>query len=129
MRTLLTPNRLHNSCTTSLVKARSLSIIRCSGGGSTKDVKVVVVQDTGHSVSSHILCHKGQRVVISAHNKRLVDEIFLKVVCNSPLKCEELGLARMIVPLSIGQRSTPIGNRMQLSILPFLEQDCSQPVG
>ena len=35
----------------------------------------------------------GQRVVISAYDKRLVDEIFLKVVRNGPLKCEELGLA------------------------------------
>ena len=35
----------------------------------------------------------GKRVVISAYNKRLIDEIFFKVVCNSPLKCEELGLA------------------------------------
>ena len=35
----------------------------------------------------------GKRVVISAYDKRLVDEIFLKVVCNGPLKCEELGLA------------------------------------
>ena len=71
----------------------------------------------------------GKRVVISVYNKRLVDEIFLKVVRNGPLKCEELGLAQMIVPLGFGQRSTPIGNGMLLSILPFLEQDCSQPVG
>ena len=71
----------------------------------------------------------GKRVVIRAHDKRLVDEIFLKVVRNGPLKCEELGLARMIVPLSLGQRSTPVGNGMQLPILSFLEQDCSQPVG
>ena len=35
----------------------------------------------------------GNRVVISAYDKRLVDEIFLKVVRNGPLKCEELGLA------------------------------------
>ena len=70
----------------------------------------------------------GERVVISAYNKRLVDEIFFKMVCNSPLKCEELGLARMVVPLGLSQRSAPIGNRMQLSILSFLEQNCSQPV-
>ena len=63
----------------------------------------------------------GKRVVIRVHDKRLVDEIFPKVVCNGPLKCEELGLAQMVVPLSLGQRSTPIGNRMQLSILSFLE--------
>ena len=54
----------------------------------------------------------GKRVVISAHYKRLVDEIFLKVIRNGPLKCEELSLARMIVPLGFGQRSTPIGNGM-----------------
>ena len=35
----------------------------------------------------------GKRVVISAYDKRLIDEIFFKVVRNSPLKCEELGLA------------------------------------
>ena len=35
----------------------------------------------------------GKRVVIRVHDKRLVDEIFPKVVRNGPLKCEELGLA------------------------------------
>ena len=35
----------------------------------------------------------GKRVVISAYDKRLVDEIFFKAVHNSPLKCEELSLA------------------------------------
>ena len=35
----------------------------------------------------------GKRVVIGAYDKRLVDEIFFKVVCNGPLKGEELGLA------------------------------------
>ena len=35
----------------------------------------------------------GQRVVVGAHDKRLVDEIFFKVVHNGPLKGEELGLA------------------------------------
>ena len=35
----------------------------------------------------------GKRVVISAYDKRLVDEIFLKVVRNGPFKCEELSLA------------------------------------
>ena len=37
---------------------------------STKDVKVVVVQDAGHSVSHHILCHEGHGVsgeVVSDH--------------------------------------------------------------
>ena len=35
----------------------------------------------------------GERIIISPQNERLVNEIFLKVVCNSPLKGEELGLA------------------------------------
>ena len=35
----------------------------------------------------------GQRVVISAHNKRLVNEVFFKVVRNGSLKGEELSLA------------------------------------
>ena len=35
----------------------------------------------------------GERVSISPHNERLVNEILLKVVCNSPLKGKELGLA------------------------------------
>ena len=36
---------------------------------------------------------KGKRVVVSPYNKRLLDEILFKVVCDSPLKGEELGLA------------------------------------
>ena len=32
-------------------------------------------------------------VIISPHNKRLVNEILLKMVCNGPLKGEELSLA------------------------------------
>ena len=60
MHTLLTPNRLHSSCTTSLVKSQ---IIICHKmQRSTEDVKVVVVQDVGHSVSSCILCHEGHGV-------------------------------------------------------------------
>ena len=35
----------------------------------------------------------GKRVVISVHDKRLVNEIFFKVVCNGPLKSKELGFA------------------------------------
>ena len=35
----------------------------------------------------------GKRVVISVYNKRLVNEIFFKVVRNGPLKGKELGLA------------------------------------
>ena len=71
----------------------------------------------------------GKRVVVSPYDKRLVNEIFFEVVRNGPLKGEELVLARVIVPLSLSQRSAPISNRMQLSILPFLEQNCSQPIG
>ena len=54
----------------------------------------------------------GERIVISLHNKRLVDEILLKVVCNGPLKGEELGLAQVIVPLSLSQRLASISNGM-----------------
>ena len=32
-------------------------------------------------------------VIVSSHNKRLVDEILFEMVHNGPLKCEELGLA------------------------------------
>ena len=71
----------------------------------------------------------GKRVVVSLYNKRLINEVFFKVVCNGPLKGEEIGLAQVIVPLSHSQRSAPISNGMQLSILPFLEQNCSQPIG
>ena len=35
----------------------------------------------------------GKRVVVSLYDKRLVNEILFKVVHNSPLKGEELGLA------------------------------------
>ena len=42
-------------------------------------------------------------IIISSHNKRLVNEILLKMVHNSPFKGEELSLARVIVPLSISQ--------------------------
>ena len=35
----------------------------------------------------------GKRVVISVHDKRLVNKIFLKVVRNGPLKGEELSFA------------------------------------
>ena len=70
-----------------------------------------------------------KRVVVSLYNKRLINEIFFKVVCNGPLKGEELGLTQVIVPLSLSQRLAPISNGMQLPILPFLEQNCSQPIG
>ena len=42
-------------------------------------------------------------IIISPHNKRLVNEILLKMVCNSPLKGEEFSFARVIVPLSFSQ--------------------------
>ena len=35
----------------------------------------------------------GEGVIVSLHNKRLVDEVLFKMVCNGPLECEELGLA------------------------------------
>ena len=70
-----------------------------------------------------------KRVVVSPYDKRLVNEIFFKVVRNSPLKGEELSLVQVIVTLSLSQGSAPISNGMQLSILPFLEQNCSQPIG
>ena len=34
----------------------------------------------------------GKRVIISVYDKRLVNEIFFKVVHNGPLKSEELSL-------------------------------------
>ena len=45
----------------------------------------------------------GEGVIVSPHNKRLVDEVLFKMVCNGPLECEELSLARVIVSLSLGQ--------------------------
>ena len=46
----------------------------------------------------------GKRVVVSLYNKRLVNEILFKVVRNGPLNGKELGLARVIVPLSLRDR-------------------------
>ena len=43
----------------------------------------------------------GEGVVVSSHNKRLVDEILFEVVCNSPLECEELSLTQVIASLSL----------------------------
>ena len=42
-------------------------------------------------------------VIVSLHNKRLVDEILFEMVHNGPLKHEELSLAQVIVPLSLSQ--------------------------
>ena len=48
-------------------------------------------------MSTHIEVRGGKKIsegiIISPHNKRLVNEILLKVVHNGPLKGEELGLA------------------------------------
>ena len=46
-------------------------------------------------------------VIVSLHNKRLVDEILFEMVHNSPLEGEELSLAQVIVSLSLSQQSTP----------------------
>ena len=54
----------------------------------------------------------GKRVVVSLYDKRLVNEILFKVVHNGPLKGKELGLAQVIVPLSLSQRLAPISNGM-----------------
>ena len=54
----------------------------------------------------------GKRVVVSLYNKRLVNEILFKVVCDGPLKGEELSLARVIVLLSLSERLAPISNGM-----------------
>ena len=54
----------------------------------------------------------GERIIISPHNERLVNEILLKVVHNRPLKGEELGLSQVVVPLSLSQRSASISNGM-----------------
>ena len=53
-----------------------------------------------------------ERVVIGLYDEKLVNAILLKVVHNSPLKGEELGLAQVIVPLSLSQRSASISNGM-----------------
>ena len=43
-------------------------------------------------------------VIVSLHNKRLVDEIPFEMVRNSPLEHEELGLAQVIVPFSLSDQ-------------------------
>ena len=42
-------------------------------------------------------------VIVSLHNKRLVDEILFEMIHNGPLEGEELGLTQVIVPLSLSQ--------------------------
>ena len=51
-------------------------------------------------------------VIVSLHNKRLIDEILFKMVHNSPLEYEELSLTQVIVPLSLSQQLTSISNGM-----------------
>ena len=58
----------------------------------------VKVGEKGHaSMSACIEVRGGKKtsegIIISLHNKRLVNEILLKMVCNSPFKGEELGHA------------------------------------
>ena len=57
------------------------------------------------SMSAHIKVRGGKKIskgiIISPHNKRLVNEILLKVVCNGPLKGEELS------PYPSGSSSQP----------------------
>ena len=77
----------------------------------------VKVGERGHPLmSAHIEIRGGKQisegVIVSLHNKRLVDEILFEMVHNGPLECEELGLTKVIVPLSLSQQSTPVSNRM-----------------
>ena len=77
----------------------------------------VKIGEGGHpSMPAHIKVRGGKKIgegiIISLHNERLVNEILLNVVHNSPLKGEELSLARVIVPLSLSQRSASISNGM-----------------
>ena len=63
----------------------------------------VKIGERGHpSMSTHIEVRGGKKIskgiIISLHNKRLVNEILLKVVHNSPLKGKELSLAQVVVP-------------------------------
>ena len=68
----------------------------------------VKVGERGYpSMSACIKVRGGKKIsggiIISPHNKRLVNEVLLKMVHNSPFKCEELGLAQVIVPLTRSQ--------------------------
>ena len=77
----------------------------------------VKVGERGHpSMPTCIKVRGGKKisegVIVSSHNKKLVDEILFEMVCNSPLKHEEFGLAQVIVPLSLSQQLTSISNGM-----------------
>ena len=57
----------------------------------------VKVGERGHpSMSACIEIRGGKKlsegIIVSPHNKRLVDKILFEMVCNGPLECEELGL-------------------------------------
>ena len=58
----------------------------------------VEVGERGHpSMPACIKVRGGKKisegVIVSSHNKRLVDETLFEMVCNGPLKHEELGHA------------------------------------
>ena len=68
----------------------------------------VKVGERGHpSMSTCIEISGGKKisegVIVSPHNKRLVDEILFKMVHNGLLEGKELGLTQVIVPLSLSQ--------------------------
>ena len=68
----------------------------------------VKVGKRGHpSMSTCIKIRGGKKIsegiIVSLHNEGLVDEILFEKVCNGPLEHEELGLTRVIVPLSLSQ--------------------------
>ena len=44
----------------------------------------------------------GEGVIVSSHNKGLIDEILFEVVSDGPLECNELGFTRVVVFLSLG---------------------------
>ena len=68
----------------------------------------VKVGERGHpSMPTCIEIRGGKKisegVIISLHNKRLVDEILFEMVYIGPPEGEELGLTQVIVPLSLSQ--------------------------
>ena len=77
----------------------------------------VKVGERGHPLMSACIEVRGGKkisegIIISPHNKKLVNEIILKMVCNGPLKDKELSLAQVIDPLSLSQRSASVSNGM-----------------